>query len=146
MALPIREQALVAVRTALETGLVGVTVHRNRTARISVRPSANLLDGGMTPNDETLGFTRYALRFAVQGYIETADDELLGPAMSELQAAIVTALLGNVTLGGVVVDVHEGETTVEVDRAEGRLPGGVIETEFTVDFFTAEGNPRLAGP
>lgn len=142
----VREQALAAIRLALETQLTGVRVYRNRSSPIVTFPAVNLADGGMKPDDGTLGFTRYDLSFVVRGAIEAADDEALGPALSDLQARIVVALMGNVTLDGTVVDIHEGDTETAFDRPEGRKPVAMIETEFTAVFFTREGDPYIGGP
>lgn len=147
MPTPVREQALAAIRLALDTQLTGVRVYRNRAAPLVNFPAVNLVDGGMKPDDGTLGFTRYDLSFAVQGAVEATDDEGLGPALSDLQARIVVALMGNVTLGGTVVDVHEGDTATNFDRGgDSRKPVAMIETEFTAVFFTREGDPYVGGP
>ncbi|MGE0715647.1 MAG: hypothetical protein AB7P02_09400 [Alphaproteobacteria bacterium] len=141
----VREQALAAVETAMQT-LGGVTVYRNRSSRIVSLPAVNLVDGGMKADDETLGLTRYDMEFSVQGYVDPANDAAIGPAISDLQARIVEALLADPTLGGVVVDVHEGESRVDIDRGEGKAPVAMIETDFTVEFFTREGDPYATGP
>ncbi len=146
MPTPVREQALAAIKSALTTQLTGVAVYRNRSAKIVSIPAVNLIDGGMRPDDQTLGFTRYEMDFAIQGLVEASTDDELGPALSDLQARVVAVLLGNVTLNGTVIDIHEGGSSVEIDRGEGRGPNGMIETEFVCEFFTREGDPYTGGP
>lgn len=142
----VREQILAAAATRLAT-LTGVAVERNRTAAVGAFPALVLRDGGMTPDDQTLGLTRYRLRFQVEGWVEAATDALLGPALSDLQARVVAALLADVTLGGLAVDLAEGETAdPEIDRGEGRRPLAAFATDFTVEFFTREGDPYQPGP
>ncbi len=146
MPTPVREQVLAAVATLL-AAIPGVALYRNRTVPVATFPALVLRDGGMTPSDETLGFTDYRLRLDVEGWVSAGTDAELGPAISELHAAVVAALLADTRLGGIAVDLHEGETSdPEIDRGEGRAPVAVFSTAFDVRFWTREGDPFTAGP
>lgn len=141
----VREQILAAAKTLLD-GIAGWTFSRNRTARVVAYPSGVLVDGGQRADDQTLGLTRYSMDFTVEGYVQAATDDEIGPAVSAGIALIVAALMGDPQLGGLAVDLHEGETSVEFDRGEGKAPIGQFAIGFTVEFFTREADPLTAGP
>jgi len=136
----IREQCLAAFATGLGT-VPGVTVERNRTARVRKFPSAIVLDGGQTPNTASTQATFYTLRVSVETWITASADAALGPGISGMYGKILTAALADPTLGGVAVDVREGEMSdPEIDREEGIGPTAAFEIGFEIDFLTAEGD------
>lgn len=136
----IREQCLAAFATAL-SAMTGVTVERNRSARVTAFPSAIVLDGGQTPGTASTQVTVYTLEVAVEGWAAAATDAALGPAISALYGQIVAAALADPTLGGVAVDVREGGMSApEIDREEGIGPTAAFEIGFEIDFLTAEGD------
>lgn len=134
----VREQCLAAFATALGA-VPGITVERNRTARVRKFPSAVVLDGGQTPNTASTQVTFYTLRVSVEAWITASADAGLGPGISEMYGKILAAALADPTLGAVAVDVREGEMSdPDIDREEGIGPTAAFEMGFEIDFLTAE--------
>lgn len=136
----VREQCLAAFAAAL-SNMPGVTVERNRTARVSRFPSVIVLDGGQTPNTASTQATFYTLRVSVEAWITASADAGLGPGISGMYGEILAAALADTTLGGVAIDVREGEMSgPDIDREEGIGPTAAFEITFEIDFLTAEGD------
>ena len=136
----IREQCLAAFAAALGA-VPGITVERNRTARVRKFPSAIVLDGGQVPNTASTQATFYTLRVSVEVWITASTDAGLGPGISGMYGKVVTAALADPTLDGVAVDVREGEMSdPDIDREEGIGPTAAFEIGFEIDFLTAEGD------
>lgn len=145
MTAPVREQVLAAFFTALQ-GLAGVTVERNRNREVApeMMPALVMLDGGQRRQDET-GLARYAMQVDVEGYVLAASDSGLGPALNDLYARTVAAALADSTLGGVAVDVREGELDVLIVREAGR-PAAGFNLTFEIEFFAAPSDPFAPAP
>lgn len=136
----IRERCLAAFAAALGA-VPGITIERNRTARVNRFPSIIVIDGGQTPNTASTQATFYTLRVSVEAWITAAFDAGLGPAISATYGRILAAALADPTLGGVAVDVREGEMSdPEIDREEGIGPTAAFAIGFEIDFLTAEGD------
>lgn len=136
----VREQCLVAFAAALGT-MPGVTVERNRTARVRRFPSAIVLDGGQAPNTASTQVAFYTLRVSVEAWVTANADAGLGPGISGMYGKILAGALADPTLGGVAVDVREGEMSdPDIDREEGIGPTAAFEIGFEIDFLTAEGD------
>src|SRR5690606_7001432 len=136
----IRERCLAAFAAALGT-VPGISVERNRTARVRRFPSAIVLDGGQSPNTASTQATFYTLPVSVEAWITAAVDAGLGPCVSAIYGKILAAALADPTLGGVAVVVREGEMSdPEIDREEGIGPTAAFAIGFEIDFLTAEGD------
>lgn len=141
MSTSIREQVLAAVETQLAT-IASVTVERNRVEPVAAFPTLVLVDGGHTVSEENTGLKLYALRLEVEGYVQTTTTPELGPALSDLYASAVTALMTDCTLGGIAIDAREGELRdPEIDRTQGHGPHAAFSLAFEVDFATDPADP-----
>jgi hypothetical protein len=47
----------------------------------------------------------------------------------------------DVTLGGICIDITEGEMLTNIDRSEGQQPVAAFSVTFAVKYFTASGDP-----
>ena len=147
MATPIREQVLAAFHLAIDTALTPI-VERNRSREIPVDVDdfVVVLDGPQfTASDET-GLKFYRLTVNVEGYARAATDELVGPAINALYADVVTAAMADHTLGGVSVDVREGDLPNIYIDPESSKPMMVFALAFEIDYFTKEIDPYTIGP
>ncbi len=145
MTLAVREQILVAVKARLAT-IAGVTVERNRNRPVQAFPALVLRDGGTAPGESVTGRQGWGLQLDVEGWVSAADGDAAGAALSELQARVVEAFAADQTLGGLAVDVTEGETQVDLDDGAGRAVTMGFSTLFTVQFWTRPFDPRTAAP
>ena len=142
----IREQVLAAVAARLGT-IGGVTVERNRVEPVTAFPALVMIDGGHTVTEENAGLKLYASRFDVEGYVQTTTAAELGPSLSDLYAKTVAALMADRTLGGVAIDVREGELRdPEIDRTPGHAPHAAFSLAFEVDYTTRPADPYQPGP
>lgn len=150
---PVREQALAAVHGRLAAVCApavpgGPTLYRNRRKEVpdAAMPALNQLDGGHDdPAEETL-YTEYPLSVSVEGFVKATADEALGPALSDLHARVVKALLADRTLGGVAVDLVEGGMVADLNHGTGSAPQARFTALFTVRFWTRPGDPFTAAP
>jgi len=146
MSTSIREQVLAALESRLGT-VAGVTVERNRVESVTEFPALVMIDGGHTVTDENTGLKLYRLRIDVEGYVEATTAAELGPALSDLYAKAVAALMADRTLGGIAIDVHEGELRdPEIDRTQGHGPHAAFSLAFEVDYATNPTDPYQPGP
>lgn len=151
--IPVREQVLAAVHgrmaafcTPAVTG--GPTLYRNRRKEVpdAAMPALNMLDGGHDDPAEEAAYTEYPLTVSVDGFVKATADEALGPALSDLHARVVAALLADRTLGGVAVDLTEGGMVSDLNHGTGTSPQAKFTQFFTVRFWTKHGDPYTAGP
>ena len=142
----IREQVLAAFEARLST-IAGVTVERNRVEPVTAFPVLVMIDGGQTPSEENSGLKLYALRVDVEGYVQAGTAAELGPALSDLYAQAVKALMADRTLGGLAIDVREGEMRdPEIDRTQGHGPFAAFSLGFVVDHLTDPNDPYQPAP
>lgn len=144
----IREQILVAFKARLAT-LTGVAVYRMRRKAIAKAdfPAVNQLDGLDRVTEEVFGYDKREMSVAVEGFVAGATDEAMASAASDLEAQVVAALLGgDRKLGGLAVDITEGEGDFDADEGDGKSPEAVFSRIFVVTFFTGAGDPFAAGP
>lgn len=138
----IREQCLAAFKSRLNTLAPAVNVYRNRGAEVQRYPAVAMVDGGQDVLTPSAGLAIYTMRVGVVGWVSAANDDAQGPAVSALYGSIVAAVLADHTLGGVAVDVREGDMSdPSVDRSPGVAPTAAFEITFEIDFITAEKNP-----
>lgn len=144
----IREQILVAFKAKL-TGLSGVTVYRMRRKPVDQvnMPAVNQLDGMDRVTEEVFGYDKREMPVAVEGFAAGATDEAMASAASDLEARVVAAVLsGDRRLGGLCVDIAEGEAEFDADEGDGKSPEAAFARTFLVTFFTGSGDPFAAGP
>jgi hypothetical protein len=144
MAIPIREQVLAALAARLAAELPDVAVERNRDSAVTRYPALVIVDGDQTADHSTAGITQYTAQAATEGYAQTSTPAGLGPALNDLYGRTLAASVADPTLGGIAVDVREGEMTVVVERGEGGKPTAGFS--LAIEFFTAPGGPFTAAP
>jgi len=145
MSLTMREQVLAAFKTALDevaTAIPGTAVERNRDIEVTSFPSVVMIDGGHALSHDTSDAQRYVLGIDVEGYVEASTFAALGPAISALYGAIVQAACVDLQLGGLAVDLEEGDMTdPEISRSEGQGCTAAFSVAFSVEYWTAVGDP-----
>lgn len=150
MSLSVREQVLAALfdrLSALKPAAVK-EVYRNRRKPIADQnlPALVMQDGGQSVPEELAGYTEYLLSAEIEGYVKAASDEDLGPAVSALYAATLAALMADRTLGGLAVDMIEGDVGIDLDRDLGSSPAGAFLLTVSVRFWTKPADPYTVGP
>jgi hypothetical protein len=148
MPTPLREQVIAALADRLAT-LTGVRVERNRDREIepSMMPMLVIVDGGQSVDEGNSGIRRYVLRLAIEGYVAAATPAGLGLALSDLYARTVELLLADHTLGGIAVDLREGDLADPViDREPGHRPIAGFELSIEVEYWTAPGDLTAPAP
>jgi hypothetical protein len=144
----VREQIIAALVTALEgiTGFTGLTVERDRDTEVSRFPTLVVLAGNQTADAGSGNLvTEYRMTVAVAGFTKpAASSDPATKAAHALYAAAVKAALADPTLGGLCVDITEGETQFGLDSVEGHARLGSFETQFEILFFAATGDPAAA--
>ncbi|MDP6622793.1 MAG: hypothetical protein QF754_11065, partial [Alphaproteobacteria bacterium] len=140
------EQVLAAF-TARLAAIPDITVERNRIEPVVAFPTLVMVDGGQTVSEENTGLKLYALKLDLEGYTQATTAAELGPALSDLYAKAVAALMTDRTLGGVAIDVREGELRdPEIDRTQGHGPHAAFSLAFEVDYATDPADPYQFGP
>lgn len=144
----IRERVLDAFKTKLDgiTGVTGLTVERNRDVRVQEFPMLIMIDGGQQANLDNTGFTRYDMNIEVEGHVTASTPGGLGDAVNALYGKTVEAVMADVTLGSLSLDIVEVSMEVEIDRGEGRKPYAAFLVTFQVTYFTEQGDPFTLGP
>lgn len=148
MPTPMREQVFAAAAARLAL-LAGVRVERNRDREIesSMMPMLVVIDSGQSADDGNSGFRRYVLRLSIEGYVTAAAAAGIGPALSDLYARTVEQLLADHTLGGLAVDLREGDLADPViDREPGHRPIAAFELSVEVEYWTAPGDLHAPAP
>ena len=147
MPTPIREQVLAAFHTAIDTAL-SVDVERNRSREIPVDSTSYvvLLDGQQYIASDETGLIFYTMTVTVEGYSRAATDALVGPAVNALYADVVAAAVADHTLGGLSVDVREGDLPDVYIDPEASKPTMAFALDFEIDYFTKETDPYTIGP
>lgn len=164
MPVPVIEQVTRAVLALVQSlgQAEGLTVYRNRRQHVGVgdMPALNLLRVGHRDSQgvsEEIGHTAYILELGVVGYArldwkdrDSADqdrcDALLDTALTDLYAKVVSAVLADPTLGGLVVDIAEGGLLLDADRGEGKESAGMFDLTLSVTYWTKPGDPYTVGP
>lgn len=98
--LPLREAIFNALHQHLIAAFPDLTedrVERNRTSEIGDKellPRLIITDGGQAPTDvETPGEQEFLFEVEVQGHVSAPTDAEIGPAMNDLHARILEAML-----------------------------------------------------
>jgi len=144
MATSIREQILTAVDAALIAIGAGVLAARNRSSDVepAEMPAAIQIDGGHRASDHETGAVGMTLDVSVQGYVTGSDDAAITAAVDALYVQIGTALMADITLGGLASDVREVEMLEpEIMREEQEKPFAEFTVEFEIDYQTSETDP-----
>ncbi len=142
----IREQALAAIAIKLDAiAAYGFKRNPDRPIEAADVPIIVQLDGAsrMAPVQFT-GSSRYLGKVAIEIYVKATP---LGPTVNAGAREVVKALLADITLGGVVVDLREvsaGATEILSEQGSGSFALAAIAFEF--DYWTAETDPELPAP
>lgn len=138
-----RETVLAKVQTVL-AGMAGVTVDRNVDTEIDPAdmPAAVQFDGGHVVVPRESGETAYTANFSVQGSVTGANRAAVTAAVDTLYGQIVTALVADPTLGGLVSDVRETAMSDPEFLTDAEAPFAEFAVDFEVDFETAEHDPN----
>lgn len=134
--LSLREQCLAALRTHCETA-VGPML---RNADRPVGAGIVFVDGSQTASYETMGRTDYATTFAVEVFRPSGTTAALEADVQALLAAVQSAD----RLGGLAVDVVEGDVDPETVREPYSGPMLCGRVEGVIHFATRPGQPTVA--
>lgn len=129
-----RESALAAFFGQISAS--GITAWRNRRGPIdrSACPCANVIDGGHSDPVHDTATDTYSMTVTVEGFVATATDEQIGPAISQLYGLIADVALSDPGLGGTAIDVAEGEMTVDTSIGDGVDPLAAFSLIFTISY------------
>lgn len=145
MTIPIVERVAAAFVQRLEA-LEGVTVERERDQEVAEYPFLNVYEGGSNPDDESTQIVQHDLTMTVEGFVDAEMPAELGPARNALYARVVAAALADPSLGGVAIDVREGDRSQGRAESEAGRPVGWFVLDFTIRFATRQGDPYSLGP
>jgi hypothetical protein len=141
-----RIHAAIAAKLA---EIIGVVVERNRDTgfqEFGSKGSLNLIEGDQSPDFETTQVSKYFVRPSVEGYVQKATPAELGPALNALYGLVLAKLWEDRTLGGLAIDVREGERAVQIGARVNQRPVMGFQLELEVEFWTAEGDPTALAP
>ena len=148
MATPIREQVLAAFSLAIETAIVGTPVERNRSREIPADADSYIvvLDGPQIITTDVTGYKGYTTTVTVEIYQRGSTDQLAATALNALYADVVKAAIADYSLGGLSVDVREGDMPDVYIDPEASKPTVAAGIDFEIDYQTSELDPYLPGP
>ena len=144
----IREQILVAVKAKLVAIAVpaNLKVFRNKTTDNDDYPSLVLMDGDHNVSSDQTQFPIYSMDFTVQGFVQSKSEDLIGGLVNELYGAVVTALTGDVSQGGLAIDTRETGMNVLFNAEDDDKVTAAFDLGFTIEFATKYGNPGALAP
>ena len=146
----IREQILAALMVRLGTlvaELPSLVVQRNPRHAITKAPTLVIREGAHTAETDQNVFTRYALSLEIQGFVETAEDADLGPAINDLYGRVMAVLLAEPSFGGLALDTREREFSVDIATMPGLSePAGWFSLGIEIEFLTRAEDPALPAP
>lgn len=138
----IRETALAAFFTRLQT-MTGVAVERTPDFRFKASdlPAVAQFAGGHQAVDRNApGITRL-VRIRLDCGVKAATADLLEPAINDLHAKIVVAVMGDPQLGGLVDGyVREAEMS-DPDFDDAGVPNSRFTLTFEFELTTSETSP-----
>lgn len=143
----VREDIHVAIKAALDgiTGIAGLAVDRNKDEEVVSFPAAILLDGEHRRDDVFSGTTNFTLTVTVVMYVRgNAGD--LGSQLNALYGAVVKAVLADLTFGGKAVRSAEVGLSEPIQFGEGGKTAMTAGVEFSIEYWTIEGDPETVGP
>jgi hypothetical protein len=138
-----REVAITRLMAALGT-LTGITVERNRRSQPDAEeaPVMVVYDSGHNASADSAGLASYEMQVLIEAVVSGPDDASLGPALNDLYARTLAALLADTTLGGAVTDISETSFDVRVATVDdSAAPLAFSTLTMTLSFFTDYGNP-----
>ena len=145
MALPVREQILAGLFTALTNGLTGVTVYRNRRFDIPVDrlDAVDISDAGNSRTDDTaiFGCTLFTMDVVVNIRSQGPNDPALGTKINTLAAQVSAIVLADYSQAGLAIDTHAGQQSALEKLSDPGSPiiGG-CELMFQIEFQTITGD------
>lgn len=149
-----RERVLAAAFEALQAGCQAA-VERNRRSPVGPGepgvdgqvddpgdcPHLNLVDGGHLPSYENAGLVGYTLRVDIDGAVIADSDALIGPAINDLYGQVLDAMMADVSLGGLCIDVREASFDVRIAPVvESSRPFADFTVGLEIDFQTPDGD------
>lgn len=141
----VREQNLSAVKTLLDA-IPGYTVQRNppRDPNDDQIP-AFVMEDGDEPDPRLLtGVDQNMVNFTVYIYAKGAT---LETAIDAAYVLLMNKLLADRTLGNLALDLKRtGMTAPDYIREKGTSPYVIIGVDFSIEYWTAEGDPEALGP
>lgn len=136
-----REQILAAIKTLVASVTDLETVTRGRPSAFArdELPAANIIPISDTPDQPSLPRLQWSLivRIVVQVRAATEADSAVDPFLEDIHAA----LMADVSLGGLVMDVQPVSTAFQL--ADSDLEGMIAASDFRIIYQTALSN--LAG-
>lgn len=148
----LEEQCIGALIGKLTAALPGVTIERERNAELDFDEVATATHVNVTaapptrlePSTIYLTHYRMAVGVALTASAKTMDDALA--ALDALRVTATTAVLADITLGGVAFNLDESVDTGDfvAPLVVGVSPVAQRVVSFDVDFMTAEGRPDVA--
>jgi len=138
------EQCLSAFYAKI-AAIPDVNVRRNSGKEVVSFPSLEMFDGGQKAHNDTTQNKVFDLRVDVECWVQ-ADDADIGTAKGALYAKLVTAVLADVSLGNLAIDVLESDMLdPEIDRRKGAKPHACFSVSFIIVYSTAGDNPYNIG-
>jgi len=149
MTASIRSRILDHIEAQLGTIAGVMNVYRERQFDVppdSV-PAFNLTDKGneRVSDAEDVISTSYTMRVGVRMFGKPDTGEKLGDPIDRLYRALITAVLGDYSQGGLADDTHEDTLgALEPIQGPGAQPVAAQELDFLIDFRARQGDPTAA--
>lgn len=141
MTATIRDQILDAVATVLGTlSVAGLKVQRGRDEPVDSYPFLALYAGGQSVLEDNAGHTLYAMEAYLDGTASGASSAAAERAAHELYGQSVLALWVDRTLGGLAIDIAEGELLMTNETGASVSVAG-FRLVLRVQYWTLQGDP-----
>ena len=142
MATPVVEQVVAAFVARLEA-LDDIKVERERDQEVGEFPFLVVYEGDKDVDDGQTSYTSHTQTITVEGYVEAEEPADLGPARNALYARVAEALLADPSLGGLSIDVREGNRSSFRAESKAGKPVGAFTVDFLVTFWTKIGRAHV---
>lgn len=147
--LPIVERVLQAVEARLAAiTLDGLVTDRNRWDAVADDLALVLQDGEQQHGEEQTVFVQNFRTIAVEGFVKVDRKDDLGPKINTLWAELVKSVTGDVSLGGLAIEITLGEYTSRMapPAEEESRWSGEFSQSFTILYATKQGDPYSLAP
>ncbi len=136
----VRDQILDAIEAAIAD--LATEVEVEPAGDPSAFPALGITDGGHTVLEHEASLTRRSMTVTVDGFVDGAGGKAPTAARNTLAAAVVAALLGDETLGGLVEIIDDGDyRPVTATLSSVRRLG--FTQDFEIQFSTSRADPAL---
>jgi hypothetical protein len=105
-------------------------------------PALGAVFGGHRVLEREAGLTRYEMPVTIDGFVDGEGGEAPSAARNALQADVVTRLVADGQLGGIVELIEDDDCRMFTAALANVRRLGFAQ-DFTVQFTTARGNPAL---